>query len=125
MAFLTPDPRHLDRSDRPTIARETTLGGEALYRAWDGSQDVADLTADDIVDALSEDLLEHGDLAEALRDLMDRGVRSSDPSRGDLRGRTERMARLDAAIAMAEFVGDTAGIGAGPKWRPRASDAPD
>src|SRR3954447_6655982 len=94
MAFLTPDPRHLDRSDRPAALRATELGGEALYRAWDGSQDVADLTADDIVDALSEDLLEHGDLAEALRDLMDRGIRSGDPSRGDMRGLNELMARL-------------------------------
>jgi uncharacterized protein with von Willebrand factor type A (vWA) domain len=94
MAFLTPDPRHLDRSDRPATPRDRGLGGDARFRAWDGSQDVPDLTADEIVDALADDLLEHGDLAEALRDLMDRGVRSDDPSRGDMRGLRDLLDRL-------------------------------
>ncbi|HEX5826061.1 MAG TPA: VWA domain-containing protein [Candidatus Limnocylindrales bacterium] len=74
--------------------RDRGLGGEARFRAWDGSQDVPDLTADEIVDALADDLLEHGDLAEALRDLMDRGVRSDDPSRGDMRGLRDLLDRL-------------------------------
>ncbi|HEU0242886.1 MAG TPA: VWA domain-containing protein [Candidatus Limnocylindrales bacterium] len=94
MAFLTPDPRHLDRTDRPGPRRDPSLGGEALYRAWDGSQDVPDLTADEIVDALADDLLEHGDLAEALRDLMDRGIPAGDPSRGDMRGLRDLLDRL-------------------------------
>jgi uncharacterized protein with von Willebrand factor type A (vWA) domain len=94
MTFLTPDPRHLDRSDRPGSRRDPVLGGDALYRAWDGSQDVPDLTADEIVDALADDLLEHGDLAEALRDLMDRGIPGADPSRGDMRGLRDILDRL-------------------------------
>src|SRR6187397_677016 len=94
MTFITPDPRHLDLTDRPRIPRDPSLGGDALYRAWDGSQDVPDLTADEIVDALADDLLEHGDLSEALRDLMDRGIPGADPSRGDLRGLRDLLDRL-------------------------------
>ena len=94
MTFITPDPRHLDRTDRPGPRRDRALGGDALYRAWDGSQDVPDLTADEIVDALADDLLEHGDLSEALRDLMDRGIPGGDPSRGDMRGLRDLLDRL-------------------------------
>src|SRR5215207_3967331 len=94
MAFMTPDFRHLDRTDRPRIARDPGLGGDARYRAWDGSQDVPDLTADEIVDALADDLLEHGDLGEALRDLMDRGIQTGDPARGDMRGLRDLLDRL-------------------------------
>src|SRR3954452_13639942 len=94
MTFITPDPRHLDRTDRPGRPRDATLGGDALYRAWDGSQDVPDLSADEIVDALADDLLEHGDLSEALRDLMDRGVQTGDPSRADMRGLRDILDRI-------------------------------
>ena len=94
MAFLTPDPRHLDGADRRGGPRAASLPAAARYRAWDGSQDVPDLTADEIVDALADDLLEHGDLAEALRDLMDRGIPGGDPSRGDLRGLRDLLDRL-------------------------------
>ena len=62
MAFLTPDPRHLEgRPDREP-RRDDGLPGDARYRAWDGSQDLPDLTADELVDALADDLLEHGSL---------------------------------------------------------------
>jgi uncharacterized protein with von Willebrand factor type A (vWA) domain len=95
MAFLTPDPRHLDRTDRPSRGPDdATLAVAARYRAWDGSQDVPDLSADEIVDALADDLLEHGDLSEALRDLMDRGVQTGDPSRGDMRGLRDILDRI-------------------------------
>jgi uncharacterized protein with von Willebrand factor type A (vWA) domain len=94
MAFLTPDPRHLDRTDRPRTRPESPIAAAARYRAWDGSQAVPDLTADEIVDQLADDLLEHGDLSEALRDLMDRGVRTDDPARGDLRGLRDLLDRI-------------------------------
>jgi uncharacterized protein with von Willebrand factor type A (vWA) domain len=97
MVFLTPDPRHLDATDRPRTPRDPALPGDARYRAWDGSQDLPDLTADEIVDALADDLLEHGDLAEALRELMDRGIASTDPSRGDLKGLRDLLDRLREA----------------------------
>ncbi|HEY6571100.1 MAG TPA: hypothetical protein VIZ22_12460 [Candidatus Limnocylindrales bacterium] len=94
MAFLTPDPRHLGRPDAGLGGRDRPLPPAAKYRRWDGSQDLPDLTADEIVDALADDVLEHGDVGEALRRLMERGLRGSDPSRGDLRGLRDMLDRL-------------------------------
>ena len=47
------------------------------YSHWDGSQK-SDLNADDILSAISEDLMEFGDLQQAMRYLMQRGMTSSD-----------------------------------------------
>ena len=94
MAFLTPDPRHLDRGDVRPLRHAPTLPPDARYRAWDGSQAVPDLTADELVDALSDDLLEHGDVDEALRRLLQRGLRTDEPGRSDLRGLRDLMDRL-------------------------------
>ncbi|HEY4228394.1 MAG TPA: hypothetical protein VGM49_08640 [Candidatus Limnocylindrales bacterium] len=94
MAFLTPDPRHLGRADSAIVRRDAALTPAAKYRRWDGSQDVPDLTADEIVDALADDILEHGDVNEALRRLMERGMRAGDPSRGDLRGLRDLLDKL-------------------------------
>ncbi len=47
------------------------------YSNWDGSQKAA-LNADDILSALSEDLMEFGDLQQAMRYLMQRGMDTSD-----------------------------------------------
>ncbi|MGI9322641.1 MAG: vWA domain-containing protein [Pseudomonadales bacterium] len=47
------------------------------YSRWDGSQK-AELDADDILNALSEDLMEFGDLQQAMRYLMQRGMDTSD-----------------------------------------------
>ena len=47
------------------------------YSNWDGSQK-DDLDADDILSAISEDLMEFGDLQQALRYLMQRGMETSD-----------------------------------------------
>ncbi|MSQ09924.1 MAG: VWA domain-containing protein [Dehalococcoidia bacterium] len=44
------------------------------YSIWDGTQEV-EVTAEDILDAISEDLLERGDPRQALRRLMQRGMR--------------------------------------------------
>ncbi len=47
------------------------------YSNWDGSQK-DELDADDILSAISEDLMEFGDLSQALRYLMQRGMDTSD-----------------------------------------------
>jgi uncharacterized protein with von Willebrand factor type A (vWA) domain len=44
------------------------------YSPWDGTQEL-DISAEDILDAISEDLLERGDPRQALRRLMQRGMR--------------------------------------------------
>ena len=47
------------------------------YSAWDGRQKV-DLDADQILSAISEDLMDFGDLQQAMRYLMQRGMETED-----------------------------------------------
>lgn len=47
------------------------------YSEWDGTQ-TKSLEADDILEAISEDLMEFGDLQQAMRYLMQRGMETSD-----------------------------------------------
>ena len=47
------------------------------YKAWDGTQKV-ELEADSILSAISEDLMEFGDLQQAMRYLMQRGMDTED-----------------------------------------------
>jgi uncharacterized protein with von Willebrand factor type A (vWA) domain len=103
----SPDPRDLGpelegarraagapRSDSTTPSADG-LARAARYSRWDGSQHVADLEADEILDALADDVMAEGDLSEALRRLMDRGWRTGDPTRGDLTGLRDLMDRLE------------------------------
>ncbi len=53
------------------------------YSQWDGSQDVPTLDADEVLQSLSDDLLSFGDLQQALRNMMQRGVRTPDGDRTD------------------------------------------
>ncbi|HEU4571792.1 MAG TPA: VWA domain-containing protein, partial [Candidatus Limnocylindrales bacterium] len=57
-------------------------------------QTIPALDADEILDALADDVMAEGDLAEALRRLMERGWRTSDPTRRDLAGLNELRERL-------------------------------
>jgi uncharacterized protein with von Willebrand factor type A (vWA) domain len=98
----SPDPRDLgpeaSRAGPPRRRGESAadaLARAARYSAWDGSQQVVDLEADEILDALADDVMAEGDLAEALRRLMDRGWRTGDPTRGDMAGLRDLMDRLE------------------------------
>ena len=51
------------------------------YSRWDGSQDVAELDADEVLSGLTDDLMNFGDLQHALRNLMQRGMRSPEGMR--------------------------------------------
>ncbi len=53
------------------------------YSQWDGSQDIPALDADDVLQSLSDDLLSFGDLQQALRNMMQRGIRTPDGDRTD------------------------------------------
>jgi uncharacterized protein with von Willebrand factor type A (vWA) domain len=93
----SPDPRDL-AADVPSRAPGTASGGpiaRARYSRWDGSQQVADLDADEILAALADDVMAQGDLAAALRRLMERGWRTGDATRGDLAGLRDLMDRLE------------------------------
>jgi uncharacterized protein with von Willebrand factor type A (vWA) domain len=69
--------------------------GSYRYARWDGTQRIPDFTADEVLDALSDDLLEEGDLAEALRRLLQRGLGRPPGARGqDLAGINDMLRRL-------------------------------
>ncbi len=99
MTAYSPDPRDLSAVDRARSGHDASgpgaLARRARYSRWDGSQHLADLDADEIMDVLSEDVMAEGDLAEALRRLMDRGWRTGDPTRSDLAGLRDLMDRLE------------------------------
>src|SRR3990172_9052299 len=46
------------------------------YTEWDGSQEIPPLDPDDILNALTDDLMNFGDLQHALRNLLQRGMRN-------------------------------------------------
>jgi uncharacterized protein with von Willebrand factor type A (vWA) domain len=48
------------------------------YRQWDGTQQLGDLDADDLLGAMSDDLMADGDLWSALRRLLQQGMRNPD-----------------------------------------------
>ena len=94
MTAYSPDPRDLAGKVPVDRASVEELAGRARYSRWDGTQRLPDLDADEILAALSDDLMSEGDLSEALRRLMDRGWRSGDPTRPDMPGLQDLMDRL-------------------------------
>ncbi len=94
MTAYSPDPRDLTgRVPRASDAL-AELSSRARYSRWDGTQRLPDLDADEILKALSDDVMAEGDLAEALRRLMERGWRSGDATRPDMPGLQDLMERL-------------------------------
>jgi uncharacterized protein with von Willebrand factor type A (vWA) domain len=93
VAFYSPDRRDL-RGPDAVVAREPRLSGQVRYSRWDGTQSIPDLDADEIIDALADDVMAEGDVEAALRRLMDRGWRSDDPARRDLAGLQDLMERI-------------------------------
>ena len=62
------------------------------YSRWDGSQQLPPFDADDVLDALAEDVLAEGDVRRALQRLMQRGLRGT--RGGDLPGLRRIVDRL-------------------------------
>ncbi|MFN2485000.1 MAG: VWA domain-containing protein [Candidatus Limnocylindria bacterium] len=62
------------------------------YSRWDGSQKLSAFDADDVLEALSDDLLAEGDLRRALQRLMQRGMRGA--RGGDIPGMRRIAERL-------------------------------
>jgi len=94
MTAYSPDPRDLDSARPVPAGRDPLLARAARYARWDGTQTIPALDADEILDALADDVMAEGDLAEALRRLMERGWRATDPTRPDLAGLNELRERL-------------------------------
>jgi uncharacterized protein with von Willebrand factor type A (vWA) domain len=93
MTGWTPDRRDL-RGGEGIAARERLLADRARYSRWDGTQELPNLDADDILDELADDVMAEGDIGAALRRLMDRGMRSTDPTRQDLSGLQDMIERI-------------------------------
>ena len=65
------------------------------YSRWDGTQNIEGLDADDILNALADDYMEEGNLQQALKRLMQDGVRNEDGRRTmGLREMMERMRNM-------------------------------
>ncbi len=94
MAGWTPDRRDLRDAGSGIVIPESALARRARFSRWDGSQSVPALDADEILDALADDVMAEGDVASALRRLMERGWRSGDPSRSDMAGLQDLMDRI-------------------------------
>ena len=94
MTAYSPDPRDLTGRVPQSDDAVAQLARRARYSRWDGTQRLPDLDADEILKALSDDVMAEGDLAEALRRLMERGWRSGDPTRPDMAGLQDLMERL-------------------------------
>ena len=62
------------------------------YSEWDGSQEIPTLDAGDILEALSDDLMNFGDLQHAMRNLLQRGMRS--PQGDRMQGLRDLLQRL-------------------------------
>jgi uncharacterized protein with von Willebrand factor type A (vWA) domain len=91
---FSPDPRDLGPAAGRAPARDALLARAARYARWDGTQSIPALDADEILDALADDVMAEGDLAEALRRLIERGWRGGDPTRPDLAGLNDLRERL-------------------------------
>ncbi|MBI4340157.1 MAG: VWA domain-containing protein [Chloroflexi bacterium] len=62
------------------------------YARWDGTQRIFELDQDTVMDELSEDLLAHGDVQRALRNMFQRGIRGREgDSQEGLRQLRERL----------------------------------
>ena len=77
------------------------MGSRSWYSRWDGTQRLDDLDADQLLEAMSDDLLSDGDLWNAMRKLFQRGARNPDgphlPGLQDMlnRLRRQRQQQLD------------------------------
>ena len=73
----------------------TYAGSDYRYARWDGSQRLPDLSADEVLDALSDDLVEEGDVEDALMRLLRRGMPGAEGGLRDrLRGLDDLRRRL-------------------------------
>ncbi|HEU5319424.1 MAG TPA: VWA domain-containing protein [Methylomirabilota bacterium] len=63
------------------------------YSRWDGSQEVPDLDADDVLEEMADDILGYGDLQSAMRRLFQQGARQPQGRTPGLKDLLERLRR--------------------------------
>ena len=64
MSAYSPDPRDLEAAGAAEAARDPLLARAARYARWDGTQTIPALDADEILNALADDVMAEGDLAD-------------------------------------------------------------
>ena len=62
------------------------------YSRWDGTQELLNLDADELMDQLSDELLKQGDVMRALRELLRQGMQNRQGQR--ITGLREMMEQL-------------------------------
>ena len=91
-------------AEGPFLGQESSPVGSGLtstgpfrYARWDGTQRLDDLSADDVLAELSDDLLAESDLNAALARLLNRGMRAQPGRLGHPRGLNDLLRRLGSA----------------------------
>lgn len=84
------------------------MAARFTYSRWDGTQTGFELDADSVFDEITDDLLYHGDVSNALRKMMHQGLRDRDGNR--LPGLRELMDRLRAERQERLDRGDLGGV---------------
>lgn len=84
------------------------MGARFAYFRWDGTQKGFELDADGVLDALTDDLLFHGDVNSAMRRLMQEGLHDLNGNR--LTGLREMMEKLRVRREDIESRGDLGGV---------------
>lgn len=84
------------------------MAARFTYSRWDGTQKGFDLDAESILEELTDDLLYHGDLNSALRQLMRDGMTDKDGNR--IEGLRDLMERIKKRREEIEDSGDLGGV---------------
>jgi uncharacterized protein with von Willebrand factor type A (vWA) domain len=81
-------------NDPGTAAPGRVTPGPYRYARWDGRQRLEDVTADDLLDEISDDILAESDLSSALARLLARGMRGDSAGEQRFAGLNELMRRM-------------------------------
>src|SRR4051794_22046995 len=81
-------------NDPGTAAPGRVTPGPYRYARWDGRQRLEDITADDLLDEMSDDILAESDLSSALARLLARGMRGDSAGEQRFAGFNELLRRM-------------------------------
>src|SRR4051794_31323936 len=84
------------------------MAARFTYSRWDGTQKGFEVDADSIFDELTDDLLYHGDINNALRRMMQQGFKDRNNERVD--GLREMMEKLRQKRQEIKDSGDLGGV---------------
>src|SRR4051794_31573614 len=94
---MASEPEALGAPEAPDAPAGRTAPGPYRYARWDGRQRLDDVSADDLLAELSDDILAESDLSAALARLLQRGLRGEQGGEQRLAGLNDLMRRLAKA----------------------------